>query len=66
MCPFVTLAGRPAERAGQCDSLQGLGHPEWIATTEDEYIQIAVAMADDLPKLATTAGGIAVADATAP
>jgi predicted O-linked N-acetylglucosamine transferase (SPINDLY family) len=52
--PFVTLAGRPSVGRIGSSILQGVGHPEWIAYTESEYVEIAVAMAADLPKLATT------------
>ena len=56
--PFVTLAGRPS--VGRLGSLilVGAGHPEWIAHTEDDYIEIAVAMAADLPKLAALRAGL--------
>ncbi|MDP3479600.1 MAG: tetratricopeptide repeat protein, partial [Desulfoprunum sp.] len=51
--PFVTLAGRPSVgRLGAC-ILEGVGHPEWIAATENEYIERAVALASDLPRLET-------------
>jgi len=32
--------------------LHGVGHPEWIADSEDAYIGKAVALASDLSKLA--------------
>ena len=56
--PFVTLAGRPG--VGQLGSsiLEGAGHPEWIARTEDEYVEIAAALAADRPKLAALRGGL--------
>jgi predicted O-linked N-acetylglucosamine transferase (SPINDLY family) len=50
--PFVTLAGRPSVGRLGSSILEGIGHPEWIARTEDEYIEKAVALAADLPKLA--------------
>ncbi len=56
--PFVTLAGRPSVGRLGCSLLQGLGHPEWIAWTEDEYIEIAVALATDLPRLAVLRAGL--------
>jgi len=51
--PFITLAGRPS--VGRLGSmiLQGIGHPEWIAVTEAEYIDKAEALASDLPRLST-------------
>ncbi|MBK9237075.1 MAG: hypothetical protein IPO19_14170 [Rhodoferax sp.] len=39
--PFVTLAGRPSVGTLGSATLQGLGHPEWIAQTEDEYMRTA-------------------------
>ncbi|MBU0665478.1 MAG: tetratricopeptide repeat protein [Proteobacteria bacterium] len=51
--PFITLADRPSVGRLGASILEGVGHPEWIAYTEDEYIEKAVALAGDLPKLAT-------------
>lgn len=49
--PFVTLAGRPSVgRLGSC-ILQGMGHPEWIANSEDEYVDKVVALANDTNRL---------------
>ena len=50
--PFVTLAGRPSVGRLGSSILEGVGHPEWIARSEEEYIEQAVALASDLPKLA--------------
>lgn len=50
--PFVTLAGRPSVGRIGSLTLEGAGHPEWIAQTEEEYVEKAVALASDLPKLA--------------
>ena len=33
--------------------LTTLGHPEWIATSEEEYVEKAVALASDPQKLST-------------
>lgn len=49
--PFITLADRPSVGRLGSSILEGVGHPEWIAQTEDEYVQIVVALASDLPKL---------------
>lgn len=51
--PFITLAERPS--VGRIGSmiLAGAGHAEWIAASEDEYIEKAVALASDLEHLAT-------------
>jgi predicted O-linked N-acetylglucosamine transferase (SPINDLY family) len=38
--------------------LEGAGHPEWIARTEAEYIDKAVALASDLPRLAAVRAGL--------
>ena len=50
--PFVTLAARPS--VGRIGSLilTAAGHPEWIATTEDDYVDKAVALAGDPERLA--------------
>jgi protein O-GlcNAc transferase len=49
--PFVTLAGRPSVGRLGSSVLEGVGHPEWIARSEEEYIEKAVALATDLPYL---------------
>jgi predicted O-linked N-acetylglucosamine transferase (SPINDLY family) len=56
--PFVTLAGRPSVGRLGSTILQGLGHPEWIANSEAEYIQIAADLAADLPRLAALRTGL--------
>jgi predicted O-linked N-acetylglucosamine transferase (SPINDLY family) len=49
--PVVTLAGQTAVgRAGACQ-LRNLGLPEWIATTPEQFVAIAVAAAGDLARL---------------
>jgi protein O-GlcNAc transferase len=50
--PFVTLAGRPSVGRLGSSILEGVGHPEWIAASEEDYIDKAVALAADLPQLA--------------
>jgi predicted O-linked N-acetylglucosamine transferase (SPINDLY family) len=52
--PYITLAGRTSIRRLGSSILAGAGHPEWIAGTEDEYIEKAVSMAGDLEKLSET------------
>ena len=49
--PYITLEGRPS--LGRLGSmiLAGVGHPELVAKTEDEYIEKGVALAGDLPRL---------------
>ena len=50
--PFVTLASRPSVGCLGASILHGAGHAEWIASSEEEYIAKAVALASDLPALA--------------
>ena len=50
--PFITLAGRPSVGRLGSSILHGLGHPEWIAHSEQEYIQKALTLASNLPRLA--------------
>jgi protein O-GlcNAc transferase len=56
--PYVTLAGRPSVGRLGSSILVGVGHPEWIAHTEDEYVEIAVALASDLPALVALRAGL--------
>jgi predicted O-linked N-acetylglucosamine transferase (SPINDLY family) len=56
--PFVTLAGRPSVGRLGASILQGLGHPEWIARSEDEYIEITVKLAHDSNHLAQVRSGL--------
>ena len=56
--PFITLAGRPSVGRLGSSILHGVGHPEWIATSEEEYIEKAVALASDLPRLARLRAGL--------
>ncbi len=46
--PFITLAGRPSVGRIGAAVLEGIGHSEWIASSEDEYIEKAVSLAGDL------------------
>jgi predicted O-linked N-acetylglucosamine transferase (SPINDLY family) len=56
--PYITLAGRPSVgRLGAC-ILTGAGHPEWIASTEEEYVELATRLASDLPGLARIRSGL--------
>ena len=49
--PVVTLVGStPVARAG-LSLLTNLGLPELVATTREQFVSIAVALADDLPRL---------------
>jgi predicted O-linked N-acetylglucosamine transferase (SPINDLY family) len=51
--PFITLADRPSVGRLGSSILEAIGHPEWIAQTEEEYIEKTVALAGDLLKLTT-------------
>lgn len=64
--PFITLADRPSVGRLGCSILEGVGHPEWIAQTEEEYEQKAMALAADLPRLATLRAGLRQEMASSP
>jgi protein O-GlcNAc transferase len=49
--PVITLADRPSVGRVGSTVVQGAGHPEWIAHSEEEYIEKAIALASDLPRL---------------
>jgi protein O-GlcNAc transferase len=51
--PVVTLAGRTAVGRGGVSILSNVGAGELIASTTEEYVQIATALANDLPRLTT-------------
>jgi len=51
--PLLTLAGsRFVSRMGS-SLLQAIGHPEWVATNEADYVRLALDLASDLPRLNT-------------
>ena len=56
--PYVTLADRPSVGRLGAAILQALGHPEWIAANEEEYIDKTVALASDLERLAALRAGL--------
>ena len=56
--PYVSLAGRPSVGRLGSTILEGLGHPEWIARGEQDYVDKAVALAADLPELARLRAGL--------
>ena len=56
--PFVTLAGTPSMGTLGASVLTAVGHPEWIATTEAEYVEKLVALAGDLDILAKVRMGL--------
>ena len=51
--PFITYTNRPSVGTIGASILTTLGHPEWIATSEQEYVDKAVALASDTEKLST-------------
>lgn len=51
--PYITLAGRPSVGRLGSSILQAVGHPEWIAESEDEYIAKTVKLAGDWEHLAS-------------
>jgi predicted O-linked N-acetylglucosamine transferase (SPINDLY family) len=54
--PVVTLAGdRFVSRIGEA-ILKTVGHPEWIARDEDDYVVLAAALAGDAERLAGLKG----------
>ncbi len=56
--PVVTLAGdRHASRVG-ASLLTAVGHPEWIAETEADYVRIAAQLAADRARLAAQCHGL--------
>lgn len=45
--PVVTLQGESMAQRMTASMLDALGHPEWIATNEDEYVNTVVTLATD-------------------
>ena len=56
--PFITFSNRPGVGKIGSSILSTLGHGEWVATSEDEYIQKAVNLASDFKKLNTIRGSL--------
>ncbi|MBI5437899.1 MAG: glycosyltransferase, partial [Nitrosomonadales bacterium] len=56
--PYITLAGRPSVGRIGSSVLEGVGYPEWIAKTENEYVEKAIALAGDLPRLSVLRAGL--------
>jgi predicted O-linked N-acetylglucosamine transferase (SPINDLY family) len=52
--PVVTLRGERFVSREAAGILTRTGHPEWIASTPDEYVEILRTLAADREKLATT------------
>ncbi|HTO02937.1 MAG TPA: tetratricopeptide repeat protein [Opitutus sp.] len=56
--PVVTLAGTTHVARVGASLLTHLGTPEWIAQDPDDYVARCIALAADLPKLATIREGL--------
>lgn len=56
--PYVTLLGRPSVGRLGSSILHGLGRDEWIANSEEEYIEKLVAIAGDIPALTRLRTGL--------
>jgi predicted O-linked N-acetylglucosamine transferase (SPINDLY family) len=50
--PVVTLAGKTAASRGGVSILSNVGMPEMIATDVEQYVEIAVSLAEDWSRLA--------------
>jgi predicted O-linked N-acetylglucosamine transferase (SPINDLY family) len=49
--PVVNLEGRWATARAGITLMKNVGHPEWIAQNTEQYIQIAMDLVSDLPRL---------------
>ena len=49
--PYITLADRPSVGRIGSHYLHGIGHSEWIAHSEEEYVKKACALSSDLQAL---------------
>lgn len=56
--PYVSLAGTPSMGTLGASVLAAVGHSEWIAHSEVEYVDKLVALASDLPRLAEIRRGL--------
>ena len=56
--PFITFSNRPGVGKIGSSILGTLGHSEWIASSEEEYIQKAVNLASDIEKLNIIRGSL--------
>jgi len=56
--PVITLAGRSHVGRVGVSQLTNIGLPELIGHNEDDYVDIAVALANDLPRLAALRSGL--------
>lgn len=56
--PVVTLLGDRHVARVSASLLHAIGHPEWVATTPDEYVGIAARLAADPTRLASIRAGL--------
>ncbi len=49
--PLVTMAGKSFHHRMGASIVTHLGHPEWVARSEEEYVAIATELARDTPRL---------------
>lgn len=56
--PVITLAGENFLSRQGLGILMNAGLPEWVASSGDEYVSIAIALTDDLPGLAALRGSL--------
>jgi predicted O-linked N-acetylglucosamine transferase (SPINDLY family) len=56
--PVVSLVGdRHMSRVG-ASLITAIGHPEWLAQTPDDYVSVALALAENVEKLAEIRAGL--------
>src|SRR6185295_5530343 len=56
--PVVSLAGRTAVGRAGVSILSNAGMPELVAQSEEQYVQLATALAADWPRLAALRAGL--------
>jgi predicted O-linked N-acetylglucosamine transferase (SPINDLY family) len=56
--PFVTLAGRPSVGCLGSAILHGAGHGKWVATSEEDYVNLACQLATDRDQLVVIRAGL--------
>ena len=50
--PVITLAGRSHVSRATASLLANVGRPEWVVSSEVQYIEKCIAVVSDLPRLA--------------
>lgn len=56
--PFISLMDRPSVGRVGASVLTGIGHPEWLARSEEEYAQKVIILAHDLDELRRLRGSL--------